>query len=450
MKNRVGLLVACYSFAMAGFAQSVVSGWEHSIALCNENTVQTWGSNPDGELGTGTNSFGSGVPVQVNNLTGIVAVAAGNYHCLALKNNGNVMAWGRNSDGQLGNGTNADTNLPVQVNFLSGVKCIAAGTTHSIALRNDSTVWAWGENTWGQLGNGNSTSYNFPVQVIGLTGVIAISAGGNNALALKKDGTVWIWGANGGSGNHVPVQKSLLNNITAIACGDSHFLALKNDSTVWAWGVIGSGNGSNTTVNYPVKVSSIAGATAIAAGYLHCLVMKSDSTVWAWGWNNHGQLGNGNNTDSYVPVAVSNLTGVTAISAGGYANSFAIKKDHTAWAWGFNGDGELGTGYNQLSSSIPVQISGVCQLSTKIKEVAESFDGSVYPNPSSGIFLVQLNSKTAETKIYVRDILGNRLMDKNCKDEIRPVIDLTSWPKGIYFLEIISGDERVIKKIALE
>jgi hypothetical protein len=108
----------------------------------------------------------------VSALSGITAIAGGGFHSLALKNDGTVWAWGANAQGQLGNGTNTDSNVPVQVSTLSGITAIAGGAYHSLALKNDGTVWAWGYNGTGQLGNGNNTDSNVPVQVTGLCQVL--------------------------------------------------------------------------------------------------------------------------------------------------------------------------------------------------------------------------------------------------------------------------------------
>src|SRR6266446_10181 len=132
--------------------------------------------------------------------------------CQSARGQGTVSAWGYNFYGQLGNGTNTDSNTPVQTSGLSGVTAIAGGLFHSLALKSDGTVWAWGYNGVGELGNATFTSNNTPVQVLGpagvgfLTGVTAIAVGGQHSLALKSDGTVWAWGDNDlgqlGNGTH--------------------------------------------------------------------------------------------------------------------------------------------------------------------------------------------------------------------------------------------------------
>ena len=101
---------------------------------------------------------------------------------------GTPWAWGINTYGTLGNGTNTGSNVPVQVSFPGGtiIAAVACGRDHSLALKNDGTVWAWGYNYFGQLGNGTLADSTLPVQVSGLTGVTAIAGGLNHSLALKK------------------------------------------------------------------------------------------------------------------------------------------------------------------------------------------------------------------------------------------------------------------------
>jgi hypothetical protein len=148
-----------------------------------QGEVWAWGDNAFGQLGDRTNT-NRNTPVRVTGLSGVQAVAAGEKHSLALKNDGTVWAWGSNEYSQLGDGTNTNRNTPVQV--LSGVQAIAAGQLYSLALKNDGTVWAWGRNNWGQLGDGTTTQRNTPVQVRGLTGVEAFDGGGNHSLAVAS------------------------------------------------------------------------------------------------------------------------------------------------------------------------------------------------------------------------------------------------------------------------
>ena len=163
----------------------------HSLALQDDGTVWAWGDNRFGQLGDGTTTQRN-TPVQVSGLSDVQAIAAGALHSLALKNDGTVWAWGRNDFGHLGDGTTNDLRTtPVQVSGLSGVQAIAGGDAHSLALKNDGTVWAWGFNVFGELGDGTTTQRTTPVQVSGLSGVQDIDGGLEHSLAVaSSDATV--------------------------------------------------------------------------------------------------------------------------------------------------------------------------------------------------------------------------------------------------------------------
>jgi uncharacterized repeat protein (TIGR01451 family) len=167
---------------------AISAGEYHGLALESDGTVWAWGDNAFGELGNGTTT-NSSTPVQVSGLPDVVAVAGGEYHSLALTSAGAVWAWGNDGNGQLGNGTEgtpgslAFSSTPVQVIGLAGAVAVAAGNFHSLALKSDGTVWVWGSNAYGQLGNGTYTDSVVPIQVSGLSGVVAVAGGGYHSLA---------------------------------------------------------------------------------------------------------------------------------------------------------------------------------------------------------------------------------------------------------------------------
>ena len=84
-------------------------------------------------------------------------LAAGYTHTVVIKtSNGSVWCWGANSFGQLGDSSTTQRKTPVQAGTLTGVIAVAAGANHTLALKSDGTVWAWGYNLYGQLGDGTS------------------------------------------------------------------------------------------------------------------------------------------------------------------------------------------------------------------------------------------------------------------------------------------------------
>jgi alpha-tubulin suppressor-like RCC1 family protein len=363
------LLIAVAPGISGAATPQISAGYAHSVELKSNGTVWTWGDNSGYQLGLGsgfTASYSS-VAEQVSGISGVIAVAAGQDHTLALKSDGTVWAWGENNHGQLGNtdlvGTASYSNVPIQVSIPIPsnvpVIAIAAGTEFSMALDNSGTVWAWGLNDNSQLGSSTlfPTDQYVPVKITTLPVITQIAAGQSHALVVDTNGSVWAWGNNSNgqlgigatditSYSTFPVQinPSVLSGVASVAAGDLNSFALKSDGTVWAWGLNAAGQlgiGSNTDSDVPVPVSTFTGGvTGISAGYSQTIALKSDGTIWAWGGNAAGELGNGSTTSSNTPQP-NGFTAATGCSAGNFF-TLALKNDGTAWAWGDNSSGQLG------------------------------------------------------------------------------------------------------------
>ncbi|MEI7912513.1 MAG: cadherin-like beta sandwich domain-containing protein, partial [Verrucomicrobiota bacterium] len=310
---------------------AVATGDSHNLALCSDGTLAAMGFNYYGQCGNNS-TINNIVPVLVDQ-TGVfagkmvVAISAAGGHSLALCSDGTLGSWGWNFYGQLGNSSTTDSKVPTPVNatgVLLGrrVVAVAAGGTHSLALCADGALVAWGSNSYGQLGNDSSAGSSVPVLVnqsgvlAGRT-VIAVAAGLYHCLALCADGSVAAWGYNlsGQLGNNsttnsnVPVwveNTAALagKTVTAIRTVSSQCMGLCSDGTLVAWG-----NNTTPTSSVPVLLSQsgvLAGKSVvgITCGSAHSLAVCSDGNVAAWGFNSSGQLGNNSTNQSSVPVWV--------------------------------------------------------------------------------------------------------------------------------------------------
>lgn len=274
---------------------AVAAGGDHSLALTSDGRVFAWGSNNNGQLGNDstTNSL---VPVPVNTdgvLAGktVVALTAGVWHNLALTSDGMVVAWGYNSSSQLGTNDMPNSKVPVLTApaALAGktIVALAAGFYHSMALTSDGKILAWGSNSDGQLGKSGIFSGPTPVEVStsgALLGkqVASISAGTNHSMAVTADGQVFAWGNNwyGQLGNNSttnspePVAVStggdLSGKVVIAAAGASqHSLALTSDGRISAWGYNGSGElGNNSSMSGPFLVPGAVDTSGILSGRL--------------------------------------------------------------------------------------------------------------------------------------------------------------------------------------
>lgn len=210
-------------------------------------------------------------------LSNVIAIAAGEYHVLALKADGTVATWPMSYYS-----LPLLTNVPARV---TNVVAIAAGGNVSMALRADGSVIAWG------VGPTNAP--------IGVSNVIAIATSGSHCLAVRSNGTVIGWGDNS-YGKATPPAG--LSNVISVAAGYNHSVALKADGTVVLWG---------SYTNVPPGLSNVI---AISAGGSLTMALTADGKVVGWGYN-----------PAYIPKDLSN---VVAISAGTYGN-LSLKADGT-------------------------------------------------------------------------------------------------------------------------
>lgn len=316
---------------------AVSSGYLHSLALCSDGSLASWGYNVYGQLGN-NGSHNSEVPVAVDRggaLAGktVVAISSGPFHNLVLCSDGTVAAWGYNNYGQLGTGDKVTSRVPVRVKplgALSGksVVAVAAGAYQSFARCSDGTVAAWGYNDEGELGDGSTITSSVPVSVDAsgsLSGkkVAAIAAGQYHTLALCSDGTLHAWGynKNGQLGNNSTVSSmapvaigasgSLAGlSIISLSAGASHSLALCSDASLVGWGSnskgqLGSLGLAQSVVPVLVDLAGVSGvdsSSRITAGSNHCLLSGSDAGLHGWGENSNGQLGNNSSVSSSSPV----------------------------------------------------------------------------------------------------------------------------------------------------
>ena len=345
-------------------AVAIAMGTRHTCAVRGDGRVFCWGGNAIGQLGNGTITTGfepHPTPAEVPGLSGVVAIGAGAAWTCARRADGTMFCWGRNVEGQLGNGTNANAPSPVAVLDFAGsisARGIVAGTAHTCARRSEGTATCWGQNDLGQLGNGSTTDALEPVAVASLNDIAALGdANGNHTCARRPDGTVACWGDNavqqtgdrftGALYNTAPVAVVGIDQVIQVATGAQHTCALKSDGTVFCWGgnaegQLGSGF-TDTILGAPFQVPGLANAVAIGAGVAHTCALLASGAVTCWGKNDSGQLGNGTSAGTLAPVPVNSVTDAVAITLGAH-HTCALRAGGSVLCWGLNSRGQLGNG----------------------------------------------------------------------------------------------------------
>lgn len=272
--------------------KSVSCATFHTAAIKTDGTLWSWGSGTFGQLGDNTTVTKSSPIQTVASGTNWRSVSCGSTHTAAIKTDGTLWLWGQNFYGELGNNTVTNRSSPVQT--ISGGtdwKQVACGSGCTAAIKTDGTLWLWGRNTNGQLGDNTTVPKSSPVQTVaGGTNWKSVSCGLYHTAAIKTDGTLWSWGDNtyGQLGDGTAASKSSpVQTITggtnwkSAESGGYHSAAIKTDGTLWLWGESGNGQlGDDTTVPKSSPVQTISGGTnwrSIASGGFHTAAIRDDS-----------------------------------------------------------------------------------------------------------------------------------------------------------------------------
>ncbi|CAH0559582.1 unnamed protein product [Brassicogethes aeneus] len=310
---------------LAGTVIEAALGDNHTLFLTKEGKVYSCGNNDYGQLG---HDQPRKRPQPVSNLEAhtIVHIACGATHSMALNRWGQVLTWGSDYHGQLGQqiGENIQPAPRIIKSLAKHVVLqIACGQRHSVALSNNGDILTWGANNFGQLGQGAiSPLVTIPTAVATLQGVPIsfITCGGNHTLVISKSGAVFGWGKNtkGQLGiNDVenkkfPQQLRTLRNIRVrfIACGEEFSMFLTSDGGVFTCGsgMYGQlGHGTKTNEILPRQVVELMGSviTQVCCGRQHSLALvPSRGRVYSFGIGGAGQLGLRKPSSALTPQVV--------------------------------------------------------------------------------------------------------------------------------------------------
>lgn len=353
---------------------AIHGGGLHSLALASSGQLFAWGNNTSGQLGIGTSGVPRSVPVPVALPPGttIATFEAGGSHSMALTAAGQLLVWGRNHAGQLGDGTTTNRTVPAPVSLPGATAAaeIAAGTGHSLALTTTGQLLAWGDNESGQLGIGEPHGIDQPVPVpVSLppgTPVIRISGAQNHSLGITANGRLLVWGSDGSGAMHPAPQfvPTSTGTVTAAAGGATFSVVLVSPTRdpAAAWGrntssQLGDGSSVDSPVAVRVALASTTVVGEIAAGYRHSLAAPTTGGLFTWGDNTDGQLGDGTLTTRDTPVQALLPAGTVVASAGGgLAHSIISTSDGDVYAWGRNSSGQVGDG-TVVPRATPVRVA---------------------------------------------------------------------------------------------
>lgn len=301
----------------------VVAGHRHTCAITTAGALWCWGHNSDGQLGDGTTTD-RWLPVRLSTPVNVIDIALGDAFTCALTADRQLTCFGRG--GMLGDGTNdaSPAPVPVQVpNDLGDIAEISAGYGHACLRTSGGNIACWGSNGWGrnrngQVGDGTQVGRRAPTPVVNLNNSsLLVSGGGSHTCAWTPGAAAECWGHNGhgqlGNGTTgsslIPDPVSSLTDIVQVASLTTATCALRGDGRVFCWGANDTasgqvycwgenhagelGDGTTASRPLPALVPGLTDVAQFAAGLNHVCALSSDSSVRCWGGDAFGELGVG-------------------------------------------------------------------------------------------------------------------------------------------------------------
>ena len=287
------------------------AGHTHSAGIDNEGKLWTWGCNGEGQLGDGTTNDKM-IPQKIMKDKTFKKVIASDYSTLAIDINDEIWRWGEFYTYNAG--WKSFSESPQKLDFKIEYSLIS-GNSHYLFLDKQKKLWSWGRNSTGQLGDGTTTERTNPIQIKPEKQFTQVSAGYGFSLTIDEEGNLWTWGKNdyGQLGNGTKSYKKVPEQIkqgikfAQVSAGNSHSLAVDYEGNLWTWGNNGSGQlGDGTTNNrvVPQKIMNGTKFKKVYARYFSSLAIDINGNIWSWGNNGWAELGDGTTTDRLTPVQI--------------------------------------------------------------------------------------------------------------------------------------------------
>jgi len=348
---------------------SLAAGALHTCAVRADGHLRCWGSNYQGEL-QNLDALQSPAPLAPDHdVDTWVSVTAGQYHTCGTNTSGQLLCWGGNTDGELGNtSTTRQNSAAILVdNVPASWTQISAGAHHTCGLSTDHNVWCFGRS-----GLGSSSASHVPIQIAGTW--LAVSAGYSFTCAIDSSTKISCWGDNsqGQIGDSTFTRRPSPTVVSdagfkSLWGGPAATCALDTANAMWCWGSAQNGLGDGAATRLMPTLINAGPWSQIAIGVTHSCALDLAGVLWCWGDNAYGELGTGDMMSYFVPhqagstvwTSITTGQGTTCGTSGG-----------TLSCWGYNGNGLLGNG-TQNNSLTPVTVGSGTQASLSYQTACE-------------------------------------------------------------------------------
>ena len=351
----------------------VSAGHSHTCAIDTAGALYCWGANDRGQTGTARVAARIGSPTVVAEGTTWLSVSARQNTTCGIQSDHSLWCWGANTYGQLGNNdmdfAKAPKLEPVKIGADSWT-AVQASFGHTCAIRSDQRMFCWGRNSSGELGDGTTTNRLVPTVVSPVQPEWKeVSLGSDTTCGLAPDGKLWCWGSNNdfefGVGAPpaavTPLLISATDTWSHIAIGQNHGCGILTSGSLRCWGYNGSGqlgDGTKNTRAGAAMVADPAGARTdwveITASEDGICALAQDGAVYCWGESTQFQLGVGDDAVP-TPVTLGSTRSWSHVSTG-VGHTCMIASDAGLWCIGNDGAGQLGDG--GTSTTTPIRVDG--------------------------------------------------------------------------------------------
>ena len=357
----------------------VAAGLEHVIALAKNGEVMAWGDNTYGQIILDSISGSSYTRLFSN----AKKIAAGDYQSYIIDENSNLYALGKNDKGQLGTSDTENKSQPAFV--MNNVKDVSCGNNHTAILTNSGKLFVCGDNTYDQLGITlpNSATYtSSPTDTMLFAGEIFAGA---NSTAYMADGKVYQCGSVAETQNKSYQAVEGLSDITEVDIGET-CLAANADGELYRWGNMAAGKSlkNNITVS-PVEVDYPYAVKQVDSYRTQTLAINELGQVIAWG---EGYYANGSDkmeTKTY-PTVIDGIENPTQVSRGKNHN-LVLDKNGDVWCWGSNTNNPMGTLGGKVKKAS--KMTGI----SNVKQIAAGTEFSIFLKNDGTIWGVAKNDK---------------------------------------------------------
>jgi alpha-tubulin suppressor-like RCC1 family protein len=305
---------------VAGEWVAVTAGAHHTCARDDLGRVACFGANARGQLGTGDREERA-EPAFVALPAPASFVTSSFEHTCALLTNAELHCWGKNEEGEMGQddafpgteSTDADALLPVAVP--GSWRAVDAGQGHTCAIRLDGALFCWGRNSEHELGDADMIQVRFPIQVGTDTDWLGVDAGQHHTCGLREDRLAYCWGQNNsfsaGQGAplgipgvelvETPTRVEGVSDLALLRSDTFHTCVVDRSADLSCWGrnVEGQlGLGDQELRETPVLVAS--GRRGLAVGRFQTCAVAENGSLACTGKNDTGQLGTGDNVERWT------------------------------------------------------------------------------------------------------------------------------------------------------